>query len=71
MDCIEGLPNSNRFNSIQMVVDRLTKYSHFIAMKHPFIVATVAATFIKEVVRIHGFPNTIISYRDTVFKSLF
>ena len=54
-----------------MVVDRLTKYSHFIAMKHPFIVATVAATFIKEVVRIHGFPNTIISYRDTVFKSLF
>jgi hypothetical protein len=36
LDFIEGLPSSHGKDSLLMVVDRLNKYAHFVALSHPF-----------------------------------
>lgn len=49
MDFIEQLPLSCNFDTIRVVVDRFTKYGHFIGMKHPFSAAKVAKVFVDNV----------------------
>jgi hypothetical protein len=45
MDFITGLPKSEGKSVIMVIVDRLTKYTHFCALSHPFKASTVATTF--------------------------
>ena len=54
-----------------MVVDRLFKYSHFLAFSHPYSAKDVAHLFITKVVCLHGFPKSIVSDRDKVVMSRF
>jgi hypothetical protein len=71
MDLIDGLPKSDGFSVILVVVDRFTKYTHFIPLKHPYTAQSVALAFFNNVVRLHGLPKTIVSNRDKVFTSGF
>jgi hypothetical protein len=71
LDFITGLPKSKGYDAVLVVVDRLSKYGHFILLKHPYTAKSVAEIFMKEIVRLHGIPQTIISDRDPIFVSHF
>ncbi|KAA0042970.1 putative retroelement pol polyprotein [Cucumis melo var. makuwa] len=71
MDFIEGLPKSSRWEVIFAAVDRMSKYAHFIALKHPYTAKSAAKVFVKEVVRWHGYPRSIVSDPDKIFLSHF
>lgn len=71
MDFITGLPSSRGNQVIMVVVDRLSKYAHFAALKTGFTSKLVAEHFFEIVVKLHGLSSTIVSDRDRVFTSSF
>ena len=71
MDFVEGLPKSHLKSVVFVVVDRLTKYTHFMALSHPYTATKVANLYLHFVFKLHGMPSTIVSDRDPMFTSLF
>ena len=72
MDFVSGLPRTGKgHNSIWIVVNRLTKSAHFIPVKTTYTLVQVAEPYIREIVRVHGVPNSIVSDRDSRFTSKF
>lgn len=69
IDFIEGLPKSRGNDVILVVVDRLTKYAHFIPLSHPYNVQKVANIFMDHIIKLHGPPTVIVSDRDPIFTS--
>lgn len=69
LDFVEGLPPSDRFNAILVVVDKFSKYGHFIPIHHPYTALGIAKLFLDNVYKLHGLPKAIISDRDPIFTS--
>ena len=72
MDFIVGLPKTLKgYTVILVVVDRLTKSAHFLPGKATYTVDNWAQLYVKEIVRLHGVPVSIVSDRDPRFTSAF
>jgi hypothetical protein len=71
MDFIEGLPRSGSANCILVVVDRFSKFAHFVPLLHPFTAPQVAQLFLDNIYSLHGMPTHIVSDRDRIFTNLF
>jgi hypothetical protein len=72
MDFIVGLPRTSRgYNSIWVIVDRLTKSTHFIPVATTYRVGQYAELYISHIIRYHGITKTIISDRGSIFVTHF
>ncbi|WVZ77022.1 hypothetical protein U9M48_024925 [Paspalum notatum var. saurae] len=71
LDFVEALPRVHGKTVILSVVDRFSKYCHFIPLAHPYTAESVAQAFFTDIVRLHGVPRSIVSDRDPVFTSAF
>ena len=72
MDFVVGLPRTFQKNdAIWVVVDRLTKVAHFLPIQQSYSLDQLTEIYVKEVVRLHGVPNSIVSDRDPQFTSHF
>lgn len=71
MDFIMGLPPSNSYIVILVVVDHLSKYSHLILLKADYNNYKVAEVFIHTIVKLHQYSMTIVFDRERVFTSQF
>jgi hypothetical protein len=62
MDFIVGLPRTAKgYDSIWVIVDRLTKIAHFLPVRVKYTVATYAELYIAHILSLHGVPKTIVS----------
>lgn len=71
MDFIDGLPTSGSANCIMVIVDKFSKFAHFVPLHHPYTASRVAQAFLDNVYCLHGMPTHIVSDRDPVFTSIF
>ena len=72
MDFVTHLPRTRwRHESVWVIEDRLTKSAHFLAVRMTFTLKEFYQLYIREIVRLHGVPVSIISDRDPRFTAHF
>ena len=71
LDFVTGLPLSQGYTVILVVVDRFSKAAHFGALPTHHTAYKVAVLFLDMVCRHHGFPRSLVSDRDPIFISNF
>jgi hypothetical protein len=70
--CSQGLPRTAKgYDSIWVIIDRLTKIAHFLPVKVKYPVITYAELYIACILILHGVPKTIVSNRGPQFVSKF
>ena len=68
----DHLPQTPQGNdAVWVIVDRLTKSAHFLAVRMTFTLERFCSLYIREIVRLHGVPVSIVSDRDLRFTSHF
>jgi transposase InsO family protein len=72
MDCILGLPRTQSgYDSIWVIVDRLTKVAHFIPLKTTYSGPQLAELYMSRIVYLHRVPKKIVSDSGTLFTLKF
>ena len=72
MDFIVGLPRTQKgYDSIWVIVDRLTKAAHFLPVKTTYLTKQYAELYMNRILSLHGVPKTIISDHGTQFIARF
>ena len=72
MDFVTHLPRTpQRHDAVWVIVDRLTKSAHFLAVRMTFTLERFCRLYIREIVRLHGVPVSIVSDRDPRFTAHF
>ena len=66
MDFFIGLPRTqNSHDAIWVIVDRLTKLAHILAMCSTYSLKRLAKLYINKIVKLHSVPVSIMSDRDS------
>ena len=61
MDFVFGLPlTQKKYDSVWVIIDRLTKLTHFIPIKIDYSMDQLAEIYVDEIVRLHGVPLSIV-----------
>ena len=71
LDFVEALPRVNGKSVILSIVDRFSKYCHFIPLAHPYRAESMAQAFFTYIVPLHGVPRSLVSNREPTFPSAF
>lgn len=71
MDFITHLPSSTNHTAIWVIMDRLTKFAHFLVLPSQYTAPSLAQLFVKEIYKLHGTPRMIVSDHDPIFVSHF
>jgi len=64
-----NLATEDKYDSILVMVDKLTKYSHIIACKDKFTIEQLEYIVLDQLIRYHDIPKGLISDRDKLFTS--
>jgi hypothetical protein len=71
MDFVEGFPRIHNKSVIIIVVDRFSKYEHFVPLGNPYTATSVTKVFFDTIIHLRGIPTSIVSDTYPIFTSQF